>query len=130
MEIKDEHAPAAILSADLGARQVDSTVCLPGLLVGTEKRACFGKFFKHAAVKKDRHLVGVNRDRGLLTGVLVAQQEPVLPAFFFYCVDQPKVAAALAALLALERQKITSLLVPFYERQTRHHSLTVPFHRT
>jgi len=108
-EIEDEQAPAAVVPADLGACQVDGTVCLPGLLVGAEKRACLGKFFKNAAVTVELDLVRVNRYLCLLAGVLVAHQKSVLTPFFFYCVDQPKMAAALTALLAFERQSITSL---------------------
>jgi len=108
-EIEDEQAPAAVVPADLGACQVDGTVCLFGLLVGAEKRACLGTFFKNAAVKEEQDLVGVHSHRCLLAGVLVAHQKTVLTPFFFYCVDQPEMAAALAALLALERQSITSL---------------------
>jgi hypothetical protein len=78
-------------------------------LVGAEKRACLGKFFKNAAVKEEQDLVGVNRYCCFLASVLVAHQKAQLPTFFFYCVDQPEMAAALAALLALERQSITSL---------------------
>jgi len=107
-EIEDEQAPAAVVPADLRACEVNGTVCLPGLLVGAEKRACLGKFFKNAAVKEEVDLVRVNRYLGFLAGVHVAHQKTVLTPFFFYCVDQPEMAAALTALLAFERQSITS----------------------
>jgi hypothetical protein len=113
--IKDEQAPAAKIPADLGACQVDGAPGFPALLVMPEKGACLGKFLKHAAVKKDLNFVGVNRYFCFLTGVLVAQQKAVLPAFFFYCVDQTKMAAALAALLALEWQKTRSSRYPVIE---------------
>jgi hypothetical protein len=104
-EIKDEHAPAAIFPADVRACLVDGTVCLSALRVSPEKGACLGKFFKNAAVKEELDLVRVNRYFCFLAGVLVANQKAVLPAFFFYRVDQPKMAAALTALLAFEWQR-------------------------
>jgi hypothetical protein len=105
--VKDEQAPAAVVPADFGACQVDGAKGFAGTLIVAEERAGLGKFFKNAAVKEKVDLVGVDRHLCFLAGVLVAQKKTQFPAVFFYPVDQAEVAAALAALLALEWQGIT-----------------------
>ena len=82
---------------------MDGAVALRCPHVIPEERAGFGALGKDAFVTEEFILVRVDSDRGLLTGVLVVDDEPVIPKILVYDMDKPKVAATLPALLTLER---------------------------
>jgi len=67
-----------------------------------EEGAGFGALGKDAFVTEECMLVRVDSDRGLLAGVLVVDNKPVIAKILMYDMDKPQVAATLPALLALE----------------------------
>jgi hypothetical protein len=69
-----------------------------------EKGAGVGQFFKDALIVKKFVLVGIYRDRCLFTGIIVVDQEAVIPVLFLYGMDVPQMAAAFPALEAFEGQ--------------------------
>ena len=101
--IEDQHPPAAIVPADLRAREMDGAVALRCRCIIPEERAGFGALGKDAFVMEEFVLVRVDSDRGLLACVLVVDDEPVIPKILVYDVDEPQVAATLPTLLAFER---------------------------
>ena len=100
--IKDQQAPAAIVPADLRARQVDGTVPFRGCPVIPEKRAGLGTFPENARVIEEGNLVGVNGNGCFFTRVLVLHEETVIPVVLLYEMDQPEMAAAFTALAAFK----------------------------
>jgi len=105
---QDQDVPAAIVPADLRAGEVDGTVAFRSHSIIPEERTGFGTLSKDAPVRKEPDLVRVYTDRGLLTGVLVVHDKPVIAKVCVYDVDKSQVAATLPALLAFERH--TNLL--------------------
>ena len=100
---KDQDVPAAIVPADLRAGEVDGTVTLRFYSIIPEERTGFRTLSKDAIVRKEPDLVRVNTDRGLLTGVLVGHDKPVIAKVCVNEMDKSQVAATFPALLAFER---------------------------
>lgn len=100
--VEDEQAPAAVVPADLGARQVDGAVSLRGRRIVPEERARLRSLGEDAPVGKQGDLVRIDRDLCRLARVLVADQEAVIPIIGVDRMDQAQVAAAFAALTAFK----------------------------
>lgn len=100
--VEDEQAPAAVVPADLGARQVDGAVSLRGRRVIPEERARLRSLGEDASVGKQRDLIRVDRDFRRFTRVLVADQEAVIPIIVMDRMDQAQMTAAFAALVAFK----------------------------
>jgi len=100
--IKDEQMPAAIILADLRTSQVNSTVTFRGRLIVPEKRASLGPLGKDARVIEQGDLIRIHGYPGPFTGILVAEQEAVIPIVFLDFMDQAQVAAAFTALAAFK----------------------------
>lgn len=103
--VEDEQAPAAVVPADLGARQVNGAVSLRRRRIIPEERACLRPLGKDASVVEQGYLVRIDRHFRRLARILVADQETVIPVIGMDRMDQAKVAAAFAALVTLKRQK-------------------------
>ena len=103
MRIENEEAPAAVIAADVGPRQVDRAPCLPGLCVKSEEGACFRQMVDAAPVFIQGNLVRVYPYLLHIPGVVVADDKGVIATFLCYGVDELHVAAAVAALAALTR---------------------------
>jgi hypothetical protein len=100
--VEDQETPAPVVPAYLRAGQVHGAEGLlaPGLV--TEKRAGMRKFFKDALVIKELVLVRIDSHRGLFTGIVVIDQEAVIPEFFLDDMNVPEVFAAFPALEAFK----------------------------
>jgi hypothetical protein len=70
----------------------------------TEERAGPGKLIDNTRIQKKVTLVGINTDRGFLTGVIIMYQKTKVPGILFYRVDHPKVFTAFPALKTFEGQ--------------------------
>jgi hypothetical protein len=102
--IEDEKAPASIVPADLRPGQVNRAVCelSPGPM--PEKRTGVRQFFKDALVIEEFMLVRIYRYGSLLAGIIVVDQEVVLPVLFPDLMDVPELIATFPALEAFESQ--------------------------
>jgi hypothetical protein len=105
--VEDQKTPASIVPADLRPGEMYGAVGFftPGLV--TEERAGVREFFKDTLVIEEVAFVGINRDRGRLTGIIIVNKEPVIPVLLFDHMDVPELIATFPALEAFERQGIT-----------------------
>jgi hypothetical protein len=69
-----------------------------------EERACMGECFKDALVIEEFVLVGIDRDRRLFPGIIIVDQETIIPVPFPDYMDVPERTAAFPALEALKGQ--------------------------
>jgi hypothetical protein len=107
--IQDQEPPAPIVPAYPGTGEVDGAECLLASRFVPEKRAGVGEDFKDAFVFEELDLVRVDGYRGLLAGILVVHNKPVIPELHFYGVNVPEMAAAIAALETFEGQDSASV---------------------
>ena len=66
-----------------------------------------GEFFKDALVIEEIVLVGIDVNRHLFAGIIVIDQEEVIPVLFPDRVDISEIPAAFPTLVAFESQGIT-----------------------
>jgi hypothetical protein len=102
--VEYQQSPAPVVPAYFRAGQVHGAIGLltPGLV--PEERAGVRQFFKDALVIEEFVLVRIDRNRRLLSGIIVIDQEAVISVLFLDCMDIPEVAAAIPALEAFESQ--------------------------
>jgi hypothetical protein len=81
---------------------VNGAVPFRGWPVIPEKRAGLGTFPKNALVTKKDYLVRVNGNRCFFTGILVPDEEMVIPVIFLNDMHQAQMAAAFTALGAFK----------------------------
>jgi hypothetical protein len=102
--VEDQEAPASVIPAYLRAGLVHGAISQLAAGLVPEKGAGMGEFFKDALVIKEFMLVGIDRDRCLFTGIIVADQEAVISEIFLDNMDITEMAAAFPALETFESQ--------------------------
>ena len=102
--VEDQETPASVIPAHFRAGQVHGAIrhLTAGLV--PEKGAGMGEFFKDALVIKEFMLVGIDCDRRFFTGIIVADQEAVIPEIFLDNMHITEMAAAFPALETFESQ--------------------------
>lgn len=105
ISIEDQDPPAGEVPADLRARRVDGAVTFPVCRPNPEEGAGFRFTLEDTGVGEEIDLVAVKRNICHLTGVLVEEQEGIVPAIFLNPVNKSEMAAALPALGTLENQR-------------------------
>jgi hypothetical protein len=102
--VEYQQSPAPVVPAYFRAGQVHGAIGLFMPWLVPEEGAGVRQFFKDTLVIKEFVLVRIDRDRRLLPGIIVINQEAVIPILFLYGMDVPQVAAAFPALEAFEGQ--------------------------
>ena len=82
--IEDEQPPAPVVAADRRPCQMHGATGIPAGGPVTEERAGPGKLIDNTRIQKKVTLVGINTDRGFLTGVIIMYQKTKVPGILFY----------------------------------------------